>query len=528
MVPGLGTRMVDRSGDERPVLAVPGRPAPTVGGVAGNDLSHAPKRVDAINLETGRLETVALSRLMAEHGDSYPHADQILSMCEDGEVRPLDPARPDSMPLPLAATFDGLIARSSFALELRRLLRTLEETVGLPVEIEFASDGEHFYLLQCRPLAFARAPRSVPIPRDVSGKRILFSTHGRVSSGWIPKISHIVYVDRAGYAALEDPADRDGVRRAIRRLNEILPKKQYVLIAPSLWRSSVQGTGGTEVRCRDLRNAALLVDLFETRDAEKPAPSPRNGFLEDVVESGVAYLPVFPHGEGGSLNEHLLRGAHNHLGELVPDYASLAGALRVIDIPKAKDGKLLQILMNGDLDEAVAVLTDPEEQIEDPGREELTEAENPENYWRWRHRVAEQIASQLDPGRLGVVGAYLFGSTKNGTAGPASDIDMLIHFRGTDAQCANLTLWLEGWSLCLDEINYLRTGYRSGGLLDVHIVTDEDIRRGTSYAVKIGAVTDAARPLKIKSTSDRGEAAHETDEPSAGEGADRCPATLSS
>ena len=59
--------------------------------------------------------------------------------------------------------------------------------------------------------------------------------------------------------------------------------------------------------------------------------------------------------------------------------------------------------------------------------------------------------------------------------------------------------WLEGWSLCLDEINYLRTGYRSGGLLDVHIVTDDDIAKKTSYAVKINAITDAARPLKLRS-----------------------------
>jgi hypothetical protein len=34
-------------------------------------------------------------------------------------------------------------------------------------------------------------------------------------------------------------------------------------------------------------------------------------------------------------------------------------------------------------------------------------------------------------------------------------------------------------------------------LIDVHIVTDEDIKNRTSYAVKIGAVTDAARPLAI-------------------------------
>ena len=79
-----------------------------------------------------------------------------------------------------------------------------------------------------------------------------------------------------------------------------------------------------------------------------------------------------------------------------------------------------------------------------------------------------------------------------------SDIDILIHFRGAEKQQADLMTWLEGWSLCLDEINYLKTGYRTGGLLDVHIITDEDIQNRTSYAVKIGAVTDAARKIPMK------------------------------
>lgn len=47
-------------------------------------------------------------------------------------------------------------------------------------------------------------------------------------------------------------------------------------------------------------------------------------------------------------------------------------------------------------------------------------------------------------------------------------------------------------------MNYLRTGYKTDGLLDVHIITDEDIEKKNSYAVKIGAITDAARKLKMK------------------------------
>ena len=95
-----------------------------------------------------------------------------------------------------------------------------------------------------------------------------------------------------------------------------------------------------------------------------------------------------------------------------------------------------------------------------------------------------------------------WGIYSGGTAGPASDIDMLLHVTGSEHQRRELELWLEGWSLCLAQINYLRTGYRSDGLLDVHFVTDDDIARQTSFAVKIGAVTDAARPLLLPPNSD--------------------------
>ncbi|RPH53950.1 hypothetical protein EHM82_07585, partial [bacterium] len=101
------------------------------------------------------------------------------------------------------------------------------------------------------------------------------------------------------------------------------------------------------------------------------------------------------------------------------------------------------------------------------------------------------------PERFGVKALYLFGSTKNASAGPGSDIDLLVHVTGDPEKRILLEAWLEGWSWSLAELNYQRTGYRSDGLLDVHYLTDEDIARGDSYAARIGAVTDAARPLDL-------------------------------
>ena len=117
--------------------------------------------------------------------------------------------------------------------------------------------------------------------------------------------------------------------------------------------------------------------------------------------------------------------------------------------------------------------------------------------WRWRLRAVEEIAEQLDPDRFGVKALYLFGSTKNATAGPQSDIDLLLHFVGNKAQKTELLAWLDGWSRSLSHMNFLRTGHKTEGLLNVHLITDKDIRDRTSYAVKIGSITDPARPIPL-------------------------------
>ncbi|MCB0315668.1 MAG: nucleotidyltransferase domain-containing protein, partial [Calditrichaeota bacterium] len=154
-----------------------------------------------------------------------------------------------------------------------------------------------------------------------------------------------------------------------------------------------------------------------------------------------------------------------------------------------------------DIDEAAAILTTAsaagEHHPTTVSRESKAQENKRNDHWRWRLRMAECVAAHLDPERFGVKGFYVHGSTKNATAGENSDINILIHFDGTPKQREHLQNWLEGWSLSLDEANYLRTGHRSGGLLDVQFVTDADIRKRNGYATKINAVTDPARLLPM-------------------------------
>lgn len=111
--------------------------------------------------------------------------------------------------------------------------------------------------------------------------------------------------------------------------------------------------------------------------------------------------------------------------------------------------------------------------------------------------MAEQLEKEMDMVGFGVKEIYLFGSTDTESAGIGSDIDLLIHFIGNQQQREDLLHWLDGYSLALAKINYLRTGHFSNqGLLDVHIVTDEDIARKDSFASRIHSVMEPATLLR--------------------------------
>ena len=183
----------------------------------------------------------------------------------------------------------------------------------------------------------------------------------------------------------------------------------------------------------------------------------------------------------------------------MPDLKKLSKIIKVIDIKSNTNGGVLNILMNADEGKAVAILSEYNEalEVEQLKLPKEYSKKNTDFYWQWRLRAVEQIAAKIDSARFGVKRFFVFGSTKNATAASHSDIDILIHFTGTELQRKDLLSWLDGWGASLEHSYFLRTGYKISGLLDIHIVTDKDIENGSSFAVKIGAVSDAARPLPI-------------------------------
>jgi hypothetical protein len=498
LVPGLGTRAVDRIGDDYPVLLAPGQPSLRVNITPDEIVRYSPKRIDVINLEKETFETIDILDLLREAGNDYPGINTIVSHYDGDTIRQPFGFDLDFQNDIYAVTFNGLIGNTGFVREIHEMLSLLQEKLDTPVDIEFASDGTYLYVLQCRPQSFTRHNIPAPIPQDIRREKKIFTANRYISNGQLPDITHVVYVDPQRYSELHERIDLVTVGRIVGKLNKLLPKRQFILMGPGRWGSRGDIKLGVAVTYSEINNTAMLVEIARAQGGYTPDLSFGTHFFQDLVEASIRYLPIYPDDESVIFNEAFLTRNRNILAELLPDYAEYADCVYVVDVPKSTEGKVLRVLMNADLEQAIGYLDDPSTEVPDTPEPAVPPQRGSEGHWEWRLRMAERLASDLDPVMYGVVALYIFGSTKNGTAGPSSDIDLLVHVDGTAEQRACLESWFRGWGMSLAEMNFLRTGYRTDNLLDIHYVTDEDIEKRSSYAAKIGAVTDSARPLRCR------------------------------
>ena len=235
----------------------------------------------------------------------------------------------------------------------------------------------------------------------------------------------------------------------------------------------------------------------KTFDAAGKIVTPGLIDIHTHVYDGVLDIGANPDDAGVKFNEAFLLSAPNRLVDLLPEFAHLADALRVVDVPEAAGGKVLRILMNADREKAVAMLADPGAGMRAVFEQAAAGFREDGDHARWRLRMAEQIAFHCDAERWGVRAIYIFGEPKSGAGSPGSPIKLAVHIQGTPQQRRELEIWFQGWSLALAEMNYLRTGFHSEGLLDVHIVSGDDVKGMSSVAAKVNAPPDSIKELPL-------------------------------
>ena len=87
LVPGLGTRAVDRLSDDYPILVAPGKPNLPVNVSLDEIVRYSPNKIDLINLQTKSFETVEIQELLKTYGQDYPLVNQLVSTLQHDRVR---------------------------------------------------------------------------------------------------------------------------------------------------------------------------------------------------------------------------------------------------------------------------------------------------------------------------------------------------------------------------------------------------------------------------------------------------------
>ena len=326
LVPGLGTRAVDRVGDDYPVLIAPGQPNLRANVTVEEVLRYSPRRVDVINLETNSLRNGGCRRTVAllRSALSAECANMVSFVDNDRIEQPVG-LMPDFDKQTVVFTFEGLIRKTPFvSLRSRVADRCCRRSWASPVDIEFAYDGNDFYLLQCRPQSYSGDAVPVADSRRSPPEQVIFSANRFVSNGKVPEITHIVYVDLEGYSHLPDqktmrdigravgPAEQAAAQAAVhpdwsRTLGQ--PRRHQAGRARHLLRHQQQrhadrgGAAERELRCPTCRSAPI-----SSRTWWKP-PS---AICRCIPTTGSAF------------REEFLKNSRNMLEELLPEFAHLS------------------------------------------------------------------------------------------------------------------------------------------------------------------------------------------------------------
>ncbi|HSR12978.1 MAG TPA: PEP/pyruvate-binding domain-containing protein [Thermodesulfobacteriota bacterium] len=355
LVFGLGTRAVDRVGSDYPRMVPFSHPKLRPEVTSSQIKKYSQKQVDVLNLKTGMPETVDFRTLSARV--SHPDLFYAVAVEKDDHLAaPLFKGQ-DISGGEQVLTFDNLLDKTPFVRLARNILSRVEAAYGRPVDMEFAWDGDKFYLLQCRSLSTRKELEQVKIPENVPEGKVLFTTQAGLSNSVVEDVEYIVYVDPKAYDLLTSYNEKMEIAAAVNVLNRNLGEKRFALMGPGRWGSNDINLG-VRVSYADINATRLLVEISFSREGYTPEVSYGTHFFQDLVEADIAVMPLFPDDPGSFLNEDFLLHSPNEIAAVDPALADYGGAVRVIRVPQVRGGQYLHVYLDGDSQMGAGVFGD--------------------------------------------------------------------------------------------------------------------------------------------------------------------------
>jgi hypothetical protein len=360
IVLGMGTRAVDRVDSDYPRMV--GLSHPQLRPVSGpaEVVKYSQRFVDVIDLEENAFKTIPVSEVLSSN---FPGVQYLASIDEGDFVKPIFSLGTAIAPEKMVLTFDNLLKNTDFVKLMKTILKKLDRHYERPVDIEFAvqfipgypKPSFKIFLLQCRPLSNQSWVQNVPVPQDVPLADQIFSANRLVPSGLVERIKYIVYVDPVAYSQSADNSVRMELARIVGRLNKRLEGEKFILMGPGRWGSSNIDLG-VKVTYADIYNSAMLIEIAVTRNGFTPDLSYGTHFFQDLVESNIYPLALYPDNPGIFFNYHFINQAPNRLASLLPQASRYADYIKVINVAEVSPNKLLRVAMNAEESRALGYL----------------------------------------------------------------------------------------------------------------------------------------------------------------------------
>jgi len=169
-------------------------------------------------------------------------------------------------------------------------------------------------------------------------------------------IEYVVYVDPDGYDALPTMDDLAQVGRIVGELNSKLPRQKFILMGPGRWGSRGDIKLGVRVGYSDINNTAMLIEVAKKKKDYVPELSFGTHFFQDLVEADIKYLPLYPDEPGVVFREEFFSQTPNQLRRILPGARNFENVVRVIHVPKAVEDATMAVYMDGEREQALAVL----------------------------------------------------------------------------------------------------------------------------------------------------------------------------
>ncbi len=359
LVFGLGTRAVNRVGDDYPRMIAVSTPdlRPEFGMKV---VKYSQHQVDLLDLDTNELTTRPLIEVI--EGGEYPSLHLLVSRVKDGYLmHPFgtDCAGPASE---LVLTFQHLIGRTQFVSMMGRILSTLESAYGHPVDTEFTasvdpSGAVRINLLQCRPLQVPGMAKPMGFPADIRPERVLFRASRMINGGMISPIAYIIYVDPRKYACLRDMRIKKSLGSVVGRIlkHPEIGLAQVLTMGPGRWGSSSIELG-VNVSYADIHTTRVLVEIAREEAGHIPEVSYGTHFFQDLVEDCIVYLPVYPDDQHSDFNDRFFASASNSLAQLLPSASEYADWIQVIHVPENAGGRNAHVVADPENQRAICYL----------------------------------------------------------------------------------------------------------------------------------------------------------------------------